>query len=81
MEPHGSYATTWADQWDNEPDPYPVDPRKTSAGGSKAKYSKKVEDGVGKTKSAAITGMKKAKVGATAGFNWVKQKYSKTCKK
>ncbi|KAL4336324.1 hypothetical protein GQ457_07G016730 [Hibiscus cannabinus] len=81
MEPHGSYGTTWADQWDNEPDTYPADPRKTGAGGSKAKYSKMVEDGVGKTKSAAITGMKKAKVGATAGFNWVKQKYSKTCKK
>ncbi|KAE8732114.1 betaine aldehyde dehydrogenase 1 [Hibiscus syriacus] len=76
MEPIGSYGTTWADQWDDGPDPYPTQPKNT-----KAKVSKKVGDGVGKTKSVAITGMKKAKVGATAGFNWIKQKYTKTTKK
>ncbi|KAE8692348.1 betaine aldehyde dehydrogenase 1 [Hibiscus syriacus] len=77
MEPLGSYGTSWADQWDNGPDPYPTESRKTGAGGSRAKYSKKAEDGPGKTKSAAITGMKKAKV----GFTWIKQKYSNTTKK
>ncbi|KAK8691497.1 hypothetical protein V6N13_075007 [Hibiscus sabdariffa] len=69
MEPIGSYGTTWADQWDDGPDPYPTEPKKSGTGGAKAKYSKKVEAGLGKTKSAAVTGMKKAKVGATAGVD------------
>ncbi|XVF84879.1 hypothetical protein PTKIN_Ptkin17bG0074600 [Pterospermum kingtungense] len=60
MEPHSSYGTSWADQWDYGPDPLPTEPSKSS-GGAKAKYSKKVEDGLGRTKAAAATGMKKAK--------------------
>ena len=68
-------GTSWANQWDYGPDPLPTEPSKSS-GGAKAKYSKKVEDGLGKTKAAAVTGMKKAKVGAAAGINWIKQKCS-----
>ncbi|KAE8653778.1 betaine aldehyde dehydrogenase 1 [Hibiscus syriacus] len=81
MEPIGSYGTTWADQWDDGPDPYPTQPKKTGAGGAKDKVSKKVGDSVGKTKSVAISGMKNAKVVATEGFDWIKQKYTKTTKK
>ncbi|EOY00322.1 CDP-diacylglycerol--glycerol-3-phosphate 3-phosphatidyltransferase, putative [Theobroma cacao] len=81
MEPHGSSGTSWADQWDYGPDPLPAEPSKSSSGGAKAKCSKKVEDGLGKTKAAAVTGMKKAKVGAAAGINWIKEKCSKTTQK
>ena len=80
MEPHSSYGTSWADQWDNGPDPLPIGSSKSS-GGAKDKHSKKVEDGLCKTKAAAVTGMKKAKVGAAAGINWIKEKCSKTTQK
>ncbi|TYI30159.1 hypothetical protein ES332_A05G365700v1 [Gossypium tomentosum] len=81
MESHSSYGTSWADQWDNGPDPYPIEPSKTRTGGAKAKYSKKVENSLGKTKTVAITSMKKAKEGATVGFNWIKKKCSKNTQK
>lgn len=69
--------TSWADQWDSNPDPFPAnyDQSKTS---TKAKYGKKVEEGFGKTKSVASTGMKKVKTGAHVGFHWIKDKYNKT---
>lgn len=69
--------TSWADQWDSNPDPFPAnyDQPKTS---TKAKYGKKVEEGFGKTKSVASTGMKKVKTGAHVGFHWIKDKYNKT---
>ncbi|OMO50794.1 hypothetical protein COLO4_37881 [Corchorus olitorius] len=81
MESHGSYGTSWADQWDYGPDPQPTETSKTNGGGAKAKYSKKVEDGLGKTKAVAVTGVKKAKVGASAGIKWIKEKCSKTTQK
>ncbi|XVE84990.1 hypothetical protein DITRI_Ditri17bG0056200 [Diplodiscus trichospermus] len=76
MEPLSSYGTSWADQWDNGPDPFPTEPSKSSEG-AKSKYSKKVENGFDKTKAAAVTSMKKAKAGAAAGISWIKQNCSK----
>ncbi|KAI3934928.1 hypothetical protein MKW92_009032 [Papaver armeniacum] len=43
--------------------------------------AKKVGDGLEKTKEAAIKGGKKVKDGATFGFQWLKEKCSKTTQK
>nr|XP_011463394.1 PREDICTED: uncharacterized protein LOC105351248 [Fragaria vesca subsp. vesca] len=78
MAASNSYeVTSWADQWDEGPDPYPAnyDPSKTS---TKAKYTKKAGEGLEKTKSVASSGMKKVKTGAHVGFHWIKDKYHKT---
>ncbi|GAB4845604.1 5' exonuclease Apollo [Ancistrocladus abbreviatus] len=50
-------------------------------GGGTAKYGKKMEEGLVKTKEVAVTGMKKIKAGASVGFGWVKDKYHKTTQK
>ncbi|KAJ0038808.1 hypothetical protein Pint_23083 [Pistacia integerrima] len=76
-----SFGTSWADQWDSKENPTANDPSASDTakkggdgGGGKSKYSKKVEEGLGKTKAAAVTGMKKAKLGASLSFGWIKQK-------
>lgn len=66
----GSYGTTWADQWDEGPDP-------VSVSGSK----KKSNNVVGKSKAVASTGVKKLKEGTSVGFQWIKTKYNKTTQK
>ncbi|CAI0398976.1 unnamed protein product [Linum tenue] len=77
-----SYGTSWADQWDSGPDPvYHPDLQKTNNGGGAAKYKQKVGDGLGKTKTVALTGMKKVKQGSCVGFHWIKDKYQKTTQK
>ncbi|GAB2289554.1 hypothetical protein Dimus_023864 [Dionaea muscipula] len=81
-----SYETTWADQWDPSPalggSPARSGP-KGGGGGSTtaAKYGKKVEKGLVKTKDVAVVGMKKVKNGASVGFSWIKDKYHKTTNK
>ncbi|EYU42522.1 hypothetical protein ABFS83_09G026300 [Erythranthe nasuta] len=67
---------SWADQWDNSSDPLPE--KKKSGGGAAAKYGKKVGEGLGKTKSAATTGVKKVKEGTSVGFRWIKDKCQKS---
>ncbi|PON53763.1 CDP-diacylglycerol-glycerol-3-phosphate 3-phosphatidyltransferase [Trema orientale] len=82
MESNGSYETSWADQWDtNEPKPAPVYETRTLGGRPKGKYSKKMEDGLGKTKAAASRGIMRVKIGATIGARWIKAKYHKTTRK
>ncbi|XXG75223.1 hypothetical protein AAC387_Pa07g3779 [Persea americana] len=77
MERSSSFGTSWADQWDySNPDPIPEKKEST-----KAKYGKKVGDGLGKTKAVATTGMKKVKEGTTFGFHWIKEKYNKKTQK
>lgn len=76
MESNSSHGTSWADQWDYNPDPVAETTNK-SRGGAKAKYSKKIEDGLGKTKAVASTGMKKVKEGTFVGLHWIKDKYQK----
>ncbi|KAK6931130.1 hypothetical protein RJ641_002923 [Dillenia turbinata] len=70
------FGTSWADQWDYNPDPVP-ETKKNETG----KYSKKIGEGVDKSKSAASTGVKKVKQGASVGFNWIKDKCHKTPQK
>ncbi|XAR65412.1 hypothetical protein NMG60_11009538 [Bertholletia excelsa] len=83
MESNGSYGTSWADQWDNGPDPLAVQPRRLGggSGGRMEKVKDKVGEGFGKTKAAASTGVKKVKEGTTAGIHWLKDKYYKTTHK
>ena len=76
MEGNNSY-TSWADQWDNGPDPVYGTKKSSSGGGATAKYGKKVGEGLGKTKVVASTGAKKIKEGTTTGFQWIKDKYHK----
>ena len=78
MEANSSYGTSWADQWDNGPDPDYVEPSEIGDGGVKAKYGKKVGEGLGKTKAVASSGAKKVKEGTSAGVQWIKDKYHKT---
>ncbi|EPS58752.1 hypothetical protein M569_16061, partial [Genlisea aurea] len=47
---------TWADLWDAGVDPAP---EQKKSGGAASKYGKKVGEGLGKTKSAAVSGVKK----------------------
>ncbi|KAM7479940.1 hypothetical protein LguiA_028153 [Lonicera macranthoides] len=77
MEGNSSYGTSWADQWDNGPDPAPAHVQT----GPRAKYGKKVGDGFGKTKAVASNGMKKVKSGTSVGIQWIKSKYQKTTQK
>ncbi|PON47600.1 CDP-diacylglycerol-glycerol-3-phosphate 3-phosphatidyltransferase [Parasponia andersonii] len=85
MERAGSsYETSWADQWDYNPDPI-YDPKKSgassSSSGSGGKYKQKVGEGLVKTKAVASSGVKKVKEGTTVGFQWIKDKYHKTTQK
>ncbi|CAN6550641.1 unnamed protein product [Malus baccata var. baccata] len=73
-----NHENSWADQWDYNPDPLPASVTKSSGGGAKAKYGKKVEEGFGKTKAVAANGMNKVKVGTQFGFHWIKDKCQKT---
>ncbi|KAK6139262.1 hypothetical protein DH2020_026996 [Rehmannia glutinosa] len=60
---NSSYETSWADQWDPQPlYTYP------DSNNSSSKFSGKLD----KTKTAASTGVKKVKAGATAGIHWIK---------
>ncbi|CAN1187631.1 hypothetical protein LINPERPRIM_LOCUS31942 [Linum perenne] len=79
----GSYENTWADQWDsrNHNDGGGGGSSGEGGGRGKGKYSKKVEEGISKTKEVASTGMKKVKIGASIGLVWMKDKYNKTAKK
>ncbi|KAE8023394.1 hypothetical protein FH972_009093 [Carpinus fangiana] len=88
MESNGSNGVSWADQWDNNPDPVPETKKSHGAasaggpgGGAREKYSRKVEEGFGKTKAAASTGLKKVKGGASVGLHWIKDKCQKTTQK
>ncbi|OWM65366.1 uncharacterized protein LOC116212885 [Punica granatum] len=86
MEANSSYGTSWADQWDDGPDPVPAGGKKTlggssTSGGSAAKYKQKVGEGLGKTKTAASHGVKKVKEGTSVGIQWIKTKYQKTTQK
>ncbi|OAY47714.1 uncharacterized protein LOC122723831 [Manihot esculenta] len=83
MNGNSSYETSWADQWDNGPDPvYDYQNRKSSDNtSSAAKYKQKVGEGLGKTKAVASTGMKKVKEGTITGFHWIKDKYHKSTHK
>lgn len=75
-----SYGTSWADQWDDKPDPAPVSQKKNNAGGA-AKYKQKVGAGLDKTKTVASTGFKKVKEGTSVGFHWIKDKCQKNNQK
>ncbi|KAJ0805234.1 hypothetical protein HanPI659440_Chr02g0047441 [Helianthus annuus] len=63
---------SWADQWDTKSE-YVHPQRKT--------VKNKVGGGFGKTKTVAMTGMKKVKQGTSIGIHWIKQKYSKSAQK
>lgn len=71
---YNSYGTSWADQWDPQPEYY-APAKKSSGTGMASKYGKKVGDGLGKTKSVATTGAKKVKEGTSIGLQWIKEKY------
>lgn len=75
-----SYGTSWADQWDGQPDPAPVSQKKNNCSGG-GKYKQKVGAGLDKTKSVASTGFKKVKEGTSVGFQWIKDKCQKTNQK
>ncbi|XP_062116399.1 uncharacterized protein LOC133830440 [Humulus lupulus] len=80
MEKGSSSETSWADQWDPNPDPV-HDPKKNGASGSGANYKQKVGEGFVKTKAVASSGVKKVKEGTSVGFQWIKSKYQKTTQK
>ncbi|KAI3467463.1 hypothetical protein Pfo_024126 [Paulownia fortunei] len=79
MASNSSYETSWADQWD--PQPVYSYPAHTNSDNSSSKFSGKFSDKLDKTKTAASTGVKKVKAGATAGIHWIKHKYQKTTQK
>ncbi len=79
MEGNKSYGTSWADQWDDGPDPVMVGSNKKS--NNTTKYKQKLGEGLGKTKAVASTGMKKLKDGTSVGLHWIKTKYAKTTQK
>lgn len=68
MESHG---TSWADQWENGPDPV--------SGSNQSK--KKSNNILGKTKTVASTGVQKLKEGTSVSLKWIKTKYNKTTNK
>ncbi|CAN4124296.1 unnamed protein product [Withania somnifera] len=76
---YNSNETSWADQWDPEPASYEYTSfdKKTGNNNSSSKISTKVGDTFGKTKAVASTGVKKVKSGATASFQWIKDKCHK----
>ncbi|KAG5019750.1 hypothetical protein AAZX31_06G177800 [Glycine max] len=67
----GSNGTSWADQWDNGPDPVTVS----------NESKKKNKKAFGKTKAVASTGVKKLKEGTSVGLHWIKTKYHNTTQK
>ena len=81
MEGNNTYGASWADQWDNGPDPVPAAADTKKSGGTTAKYKQKVGEGLGKTKAVASVGVKKVKEGTSVGFQWIKDKYHKTAQK
>lgn len=81
MASNGSHGASWADQWDNGPDPdYSGDQNKKGAAAT-TNYKQKVGEGLGKTKSVASNGVKKVKESTTVGFQWIKSKCQKTPQK
>ncbi|CAN4116267.1 unnamed protein product [Withania somnifera] len=77
---YNSNETSWADQWDPEPASYQYtsfDKKTGNNTNGSSKISSKVGDTFGKTKVVASTGVKKVKSGATAGFQWIKDKCHK----
>ncbi|KAI3745269.1 hypothetical protein L1987_58379 [Smallanthus sonchifolius] len=66
MALENSSYNSWADQWDT----------KSEYANPQNKKKNKVGDGFGKTKTVAITGMKKVKQGTSIGISWIKQKIS-----
>ncbi|EEF52064.1 uncharacterized protein LOC8258122 [Ricinus communis] len=77
-----SNETSWADQWDDGPDPvHDYQNSKSNSTSSTAKYKQKVGEGLGKTKEVASTGFKKVKEGTVSGFHWIKDKYQKKTQK
>lgn len=68
-----SYGTTWADQWDDGPDPV--------SGSNQHKKKSNSNKVLGKTKTVASTGVKKLKEGTSVSLQWIKTKYSKTTQK
>ncbi|KAJ9140370.1 hypothetical protein P3X46_031026 [Hevea brasiliensis] len=81
MNGNSSYESSWADQWDNNPDVVYDSQNRKSSSSSADKYKQKVGEGLGKTKAVASTGMKKVKEGTITGFHWIKDKYHKTTQK
>ncbi|KAH7852866.1 hypothetical protein Vadar_030263 [Vaccinium darrowii] len=74
MESHNSYGASWANQWDNSPNPLAAELRKSSGSGS---AGKKVGEGLGKTKAVASSEMKKVKEWTTGGIQWIKDNVGK----
>ncbi|KAK4376789.1 hypothetical protein RND71_003085 [Anisodus tanguticus] len=76
---YNSNETSWADQWDPEPASYEYTSfdKKITGNNNSSKISSKVGDTFGKTKTVASTGVKKVKSGASAGFQWIKDKCHK----
>lgn len=73
FEEMDSHGTSWADQWDDGPDPL------NGSNQSKKKSNKdKVLD---KTKTVASSGVKKLKEGTSVSLQWIKTKYNKTTQK
>jgi len=66
---------SWADQWDTKSEYVGPQNKKGST------VKNKVGDGFDKTKTVAMTGMKKVKHGTSVGINWIKEKYSKSTQK
>ncbi|KAJ6760631.1 hypothetical protein OIU79_025465 [Salix purpurea] len=60
MSGNTSHETSWADQWDYNPDPAVYHDKNSGRDNSTA-YKQKVGEGFGKTKQAASTGIKKVK--------------------
>ncbi|KAB5524919.1 hypothetical protein DKX38_022668 [Salix brachista] len=81
MSGNTSHETSWADQWDYNPDPAVYHDKSSGRDDSTAKYKQKVGEGFGKTKQAASTGIKKVKEGTSVGYNWIKDKCQKTTQK
>ncbi|KAI4343787.1 hypothetical protein L6164_011096 [Bauhinia variegata] len=71
---YGSHGTSWADQWDDGPEPVMVNNNSSGT----AKHKQKVGEGLAKTKAVASNGMKKLKDGTSVGINWIKTKCNKT---
>ncbi|KAK7317210.1 hypothetical protein RJT34_01240 [Clitoria ternatea] len=66
----GSYGTSWAEQWDDGPDPV-----------SANSHQPKKNNALHKTKAVASTGVKKLKEGTSVSLQWIKNKYNKTTHK
>ncbi|GKC38345.1 hypothetical protein Tco_1050729, partial [Tanacetum coccineum] len=62
MSGNASYGSSWADQWDHNPEPMPSAKHNSKLGGGSmaGKYGKK-------TKDVAMTGAKKVKQGTSIG--------------